>query len=172
MAATDDPGGSALGSGVGAAIAVLAAGLALVFGASRADAPHRIVQEVAALHDGAVEAGTPPLGDRPSGFARWALRAGWVPIGARSDVLEGRRVETVVWQRSGRRIGHSRIAGAPVRVPDDARRSGRNGLLLRSLDVRGRVVVAWTEGGSTTVISAVGISRASLYDLAAGPAPR
>lgn len=171
MAATDDPGGRALGSGVGAAIAVLAAGLAIVFGASRADDPARIVQEVAAVHDAPAQTGTPPLGDEPSGFARWALRAGWVPIGARGDVLEGRDVQTVFWQRAGRRIGHSRIAGSPVRVPDEARRAGRNGLLLRSMDVGGRVVVAWTEDGSTSVISAIGISRASLYDLAAGPAP-
>lgn len=185
MAATDDPGGAPaagdaggpeatarVGPAVGAAITVLAIGVAIAFGASRADDPARVVRSVAALHDRAAETGTPALPERPEGFVRRALRAGWVPTGARADAVEGRDVRTVFWQRAGRRISWSRIAGPPVRVPDDARRAGRGGLLLRSLEVDGRVVVAWAEAGSTTVISAIGISRDSLYGLAGGPPRR
>ena len=182
MATTDDPSAPApaptpdggqetgrLGPLVGLAITLLAVGVAIAFGASRGDDSSRIVAEVAALHDRAAQGDPPATPAEPAGFAHWVLRAGWTPTGAREDVLEGRDTATVFWERAGRRIAHTRISGAPVDVPDDPRRTGRRGVLLRSLDLDGRTVVAWTESGSTSVISAIGISRGSLYDLAAGP---
>lgn len=158
-----------VGPAVGMGITVLAIGVAIAFGASRGDDPARIVQEVAALHDRAEETGPPARAVEPTGFAGWAVRSGWMPTGARTDVLEGRDAMTVFWERAGRRIAYTRVSGGPVDVPEDARRTGRRGILLRALDLDGRAVVVWDEGGGTSVISAIGIPRGALYDLAAGP---
>lgn len=157
-----------VGPAVGMGITVLAVGVAIAFGASRGDDPGRIVREVAALHDRAAQTG-PPAPTAPTGFAIRAAAGGWVPTGARADLLEGRAAATVFWERGGRRLAYTRISGSPVGVPDDARRTGRRGVLLRALDVDGRAVVVWDEGGATSVISAIGIPRGALYDLAAGP---
>lgn len=158
-----------VGPAVGMGITVLAIGVAIAFGASRGDDPGRIVQEVAALHDRAAQTGPPATPVGPKGFTTRAAASGWLPTGARADLLEGRATATVFWERGGRRIAYTRIAGSPVDVPDDARRTGRRGILLRALDVDGRAVVVWEEGGGTSVISAIGIARGALYDLAAGP---
>lgn len=179
MEQSDDPAATAArpGAGVGRmagiAVTLLALVVALLFGLSRDSDPARIALEVVALHDrgasGPAPDPIPDPGARP-GFADHATTAHWTPSGARSDRVDDRAVETIFWDRSGRRIAYSAIAGPPVGVPDDARRVGRGGALLRSFDVAGRRVVAWEENGHTAVISAVGISRAALYNLAGGRA--
>jgi hypothetical protein len=64
------------------------------------------------------------------------------------------------------------LAGSPLGPPDGARRTGRRGILLYSVEVDGRTAVTWTEDGRTAVISSLGASRAELYDLAGGPPRR
>lgn len=173
MPASDDPSAPspepdrrrAVGAAVGLAITVIAVAVAVAFGIGRADDPGRVVVEVVAVHERAARA-APPAGS--GGFARRALAQGWLATGARVDEVEGRRVVTVAWERAGRRIAHTTVAGDPVDAPSDARRTGRRGVLLRSFESDGRTAVAWTAGGRTEVISAVGVSRAALYDLAGG----
>jgi len=155
----------------GLAVIAVAVVVAIAFGLSRADDPGQVVLEVVALHDRGSE-GPPPSplpdpGDR-DGFADFAARAHWAPSGSREDRLEGRVISTVFWDRAGRRVAYSAVSGAPVDAPDDARRTGRRGVLLRSFGVGGRTAVTWNENGHTAVISAIGISRAALYNLAGG----
>ena len=147
--------------------------VAAAFGLSRADDPGEVVLEVVALHDRGSDRPPPsPIPDPGprDGFPDFAARAGWVPSGAREDSREGRAISTVFWDRAGRRVAYSVVSGDPVDAPDDARRTGRRGVLLRSFDVAGRRAVTWNENGHTAVISAIGISRAALYNLSGGRA--
>ncbi|MFN0280426.1 MAG: hypothetical protein ACKVZ6_00470, partial [Kineosporiaceae bacterium] len=127
------------------------------------------------LHDlgaaGPTPPSAPPAPGAPDGFPRFATRAGWAPSGGREDAVEGRVATTAFWDRAGRRVAYTVVSGDPVDAPDDARRTGRRGVLLRSFEAAGRTAVTWTENGHTAVISAIGIPRAALYDLAGGPAP-
>jgi YD repeat-containing protein len=187
MAPPDDPvrppagpvrppaeGPSRIGLAAGVAVTLMAVAVAVVFGLSRADDPGRIVLEVVALHDrgsdGPPPAGFPDPGPR-DGFADFATRAHWVPSGTRVDRVEGRLAATVFWDRLGRRVAYTTVSGSPVDAPGDARRTGRRGVLLRSFDRAGRTAVTWDENGHTAVISAIGISRAALYNLAGGRRP-
>ena len=182
MPATDDPGAATehitsprrrrIGTILGAAITLVALGVAIAFGLSRNDDPGRVAFAVVELHDQGPTSGPPPtvpdVGVSP-GFSAYASAAGWRLTGSRRDELEGRTVETAFWERAGKRIAHSVVSGAPVGPPPDTRRTGRRGMLLRSFDRVGRTAVIWQEGDHTAVISAIGISRAALYALAGGP---
>lgn len=180
MPLPDDPvrppppdGHSRAGLLAGLVVTVVAVAIAIAFGVSRADDPGQVVLEVVALHDRGSD--RPPPSPMPDpgprdGFADFAARAHWVPSGAREDALEGRTITTVFWDRAGRRIAYSSVSGDPVDAPGDARRTGRRGVLLRSFEVGGRTAVTWNENGHTAVISAIGISRAALYNLAGGRA--
>lgn len=176
MSTSDDPAARvpgpawarsrSIGTAAGLALTALAAVVAVAFGIARADDPGAVALGVVGLHDRASQ-GPPPAGEG-GGFARRAAADGWVATGGRVDVVEGRRAVTTFWERAGRRVAYTRVAGDPVEAPEGARRTGRRGVLLRSFDADGRVAVAWTEGGHTAVISAAGVSRAALYDLAGG----
>lgn len=175
MTVRDDPGAAGrarrIGTLAGLGVTALALVLAVLFAVARSDDPGRAVIEVVGLHDRNAERPPPsPLPDPGSrrSFADYAAADGWRPSGAREDRVEGRDALTVFWVRGGRRIAHTALSGGPVDPPDDTRRTGRRGVLLRSLDVGGRTAVTWDENGHTAVISAVGISRAALYNLAGG----
>jgi hypothetical protein len=180
MALPDDTGSDPadrprrVGLVAGLLVTVLAAALAVAFGLARVDDPGEIVLGVVALHDQGATGPPPPsipeTGPRDS-FADFASRAGWVPSGVREDRVEGRSTATVFWDRAGRRIAYTRVSGGPVDAPGESRRIGRRGVLLRSFGVAGRTGVTWNENGHTAVISAIGISRAALYNLAGGPPP-
>ncbi len=155
----------------GVAVTVVAALVAVAFGLSRADDPGEIVLEVIALHDRGSDGPPPsPVPDPGArdGFADFATRAHWVPSGSREDQLEGRTISTVFWDRAGRRVAYSSVSGDPVGAPGrrTAHRPPRGA--ARSVDAGGRTAVTWNENGHTAVISAIGISRAALYNLAGG----
>ena len=176
MRRADDPStagppparGRRAGTLAGLAVIAVAVVAAIAFGISRADDPGEVVIGVVALHDRPAQEGPPAPGAAATGFAVRARREGWVPAGARVDRVEGREGVTAFWERAGRRIAHTTVSGEPVDAPDGARRTGRRGVLLRSFEADGRIAVTWTEAGHTAVISAVGVSRAALYDLAGG----
>ena len=178
MAVPDDPVAvpvpeprARVGTALGIAITVVAIVLAVSFGVERGDDDARIVTEVVELHELPPE-GPPPATGTPAGlgFAAAAEAAGWVPIGTREDRLEGRDTRTTYWQKAGSLVAHTTVSGAPVAIPETGRRTGRRGVLLRSFDEDGRTAVAWNENDHTVVISGIRISRASLYNLAGGPA--
>ncbi|CAN0493914.1 unnamed protein product [Phaeothamnion confervicola] len=162
-----------IGTVAGLAVTAVAIAAAIGFGVSRGDDPGKVVLEVVALHDQGSEGpppSAPPDASPRAGFATFAGWERWAPSGSRADRVEGRDALTVFWDRAGRRIAYTTVSGSPVDAPDDARRTGRRGVLLRSFDRDGRTAVTWNENGHTAVISAIGISRAALYNLAGGRA--
>ncbi len=155
----------------GIAITLVAVAVAVAFGLSRDDDDGRLTIAAVAAQEGEIEDPAPPGAATDPGFAAIATAAGWAPIGARADALDGDRVTTVFWGRGGRRVAHTALPDeAPP--PDGARRTGRRGVLLHSFDVGPRTAVTWTEDGRTSVISSIGATRAELYDLAGGPPRR
>lgn len=160
---------SRLGTALGVALTLVAVGVALAFGLSRADDPGELVVATAVAQGGEVEA-PPAEGAVPPAFAAAAGAAGWTPVGSRADTVEGRGLTTVFWGRQGRRVAVTVLPGDPAGPPPGARRTGRRGLLLHSFDAGPRTAVTWTEGGRTVVASSIGVERDELYDLAGGPA--
>jgi hypothetical protein len=179
MARSDDPPAAPaaipdrrvrIGLVAGIAITAVAIAVAVAFGISREGDPGRVVAAVAAAQDGEIE-GPPPAdpGSGGGGFPAFATAAGWAPVGARSDAVAGRTVTTVFWGRQGRRVAESALPGDPASPPPGARRTGRRGVLLYSFDAGPRTAVTWTVGGRSYVISAIGVPRHDLYELAGGP---
>jgi len=184
MARPDDPAGpggpvtvpdrpSRIGLVAGIAIIVVAIAVAVAFALPSGEEPGRLVMKVVAVHELASEEMAPvelPDDSAPrDSFSDFAARAGWLPVGARTDRIDGREAQTVFWGRGGRLVAYTLLPGEPALPPEDARRTGRRGVLLHSFDVGARTVVTWRQDGGTAVISAIGVPRAELYDLAGGP---
>jgi hypothetical protein len=98
-------------------------------------------------------------------FPNWRER-GWRTVGTREDVIDGRRAETVFYQRGGRRLAYTIVSGSPLPPPSDGARSVRARVELTRLAVDGRVVVTWRRRGHTCVLSGAGIPRQELLRLA------
>jgi anti-sigma factor RsiW len=99
-------------------------------------------------------------------FPNWRQR-GWRAIGARSDTLDGRGVETVFY-RSGEypRIGYSIVAGAPLSVGATKRTVVSNGVSYAVLDADGATVVTWRRADHTCVLAADQVPASVLLRLA------
>lgn len=81
----------------------------------------------------------------------------WQATGTRSDVIEGRRVRTVFYERDGRTIAYAIVAGPPLE--DDGS--------LRSVRGPGdQVAVTWTRRERTCVIVSAGVDAGALAKLA------
>lgn len=169
------PGNPRAGLIAGLAIVAVAIAAAVGFGLPDGDDPAAVVAEVVRLQglgQEAPPAALPDAGVPPPSFSSLAAAAGWTTVGSRRDRVAGRDAVTAIWERAGRRIGHTVLTGEPLGPPEGSRRTGRRGILLYSIDVDGRPAVTWTEGGRTAVISSLGVPRAELYDLAGGPPRR
>ena len=95
-----------------------------------------------------------PLG-RPRARARTASRAA--------------RPSTVFWDRAGRRVAYTVGLGRPGgRAPATRGAPAGAACCCGASTSAGRTAVTWDENGHTAVISAIGISRAALYNLAGG----
>ena len=82
-----------------------------------------------------------PAGTEQLDGLRFPRPANWRAVGVRSDTVDGRSTRTVFYERDGKRVAYTIVAGPPL---DD--RSGH----LRS---RGRAVFEWVRDGHTCVIS-------------------
>jgi anti-sigma factor RsiW len=102
-------------------------------------------------------------------FPSWAAKFGWRTAGSRTDVIEGRPMTTVFYEKDGRRIGYTIVAGEALDVPADAAESTREGVELSSLQLEGREVVTWLRSGHTCVLSGEGVERDTLLELASWP---
>jgi anti-sigma factor RsiW len=81
----------------------------------------------------------------------------WHATGARTDVIDGRRVRTVFYEREGRTIAYAIVAGPAL--DDDGE--------LHAVRGPGDVVaVTWTRSGRTCVIAASGVGADVLARLA------
>lgn len=194
---SEQPGG-VVGLAVGLAIVLVAIAASLLFALDGDETSDRTFADVAELH--LLEPTAPPpgpgrragagpprasadpqppgpprgevrqgRGGPPTGVTARILDEGWRPLGLRSDEVDGYAVETAIYRRGGDRLGHSLVVGEPD-PPEDARRLGRSGILLRSFEQGGIMAVAWGTDGVSEVVAGVGRPRGALYDLAAGPA--
>jgi hypothetical protein len=98
-------------------------------------------------------------------FPNWHER-GWRAVGARDDVIDGRKAETVFYQRGGRRLAYTIVSGSPLPPPSDGARSVRARVELTRLTIDGRAVVTWRRRGHTCVLSGTGLHRHELLRLA------
>jgi len=75
---------------------------------------------------------------------------GWRKAGTRTDRIEGRDTRTVFYERGGRRIAYTIVAGAALEPPLDAMPAPGDVLSFARGD---RQVVTWEENGRTCVLS-------------------
>ena len=99
-------------------------------------------------------------------FPNFAGKFGWRAVGVRVDELEGRDMRTVFYERGGKRIAYTIVAGEQLEWPD-VEPTVRDGVKLRPFDEDGREVVTWLRGGQTCVLSGEAVSEATLLELAA-----
>ena len=99
-------------------------------------------------------------------FPNFEGKFGWRAVGDRADELEGRDTRTVFYEREGKRIAYTIVAGEQLEWPD-VEPIERDGVELRPFDDEGREVVTWLRGGQTCVLSGDGVSTATLLELAA-----
>jgi anti-sigma factor RsiW len=99
-------------------------------------------------------------------FPNFAAKFGWRPVGLREDELDGREMRTVFYERGGKRIAYTIVAGDQLEWPD-VDPTVRDGVKLRPFDEEGREVVTWLRGGKTCVLSGDDVSTGTLLELAA-----
>lgn len=104
-------------------------------------------------------------------FPNWSDTLGWRPVGVRSDRLGGRQAVTVYYQREGMRAAYT-IVAAPALAQPSSSMTHLDGLVLQTLNLRGRTVVTWRRAGHTCVISASGVPTRVLERLADWPTAR
>ena len=80
----------------------------------------------------------------------------WRATGTRTDVIDGRRVRTVFYERDGRTIAYAIVAGSALDEDGE----------LRTVRGDGVVAVSWTRDGRTCVIAASGGDASVLARLA------
>jgi anti-sigma factor RsiW len=94
-------------------------------------------------------------GDHVDGV-RFPQSGKWRAVGARTDVVEGRAMRTVFYEREGRTIAYTIVHG-PALDDEPLRVVGGPG---------GRRAVVWTNQGHTCVISGAGVDASVLRKLA------
>src|SRR5207249_5651727 len=98
-------------------------------------------------------------------FPNWRDR-GWRAVGTRDDVIDGRKAETVFYERGGRRVAYTIVSGPPLPTPSNGEHSVRARVELTRLVLDGRAVVTWRRKGHTCVLSGAGLPREDLLSLA------
>lgn len=164
-----------LGAVGGIAAAACAAVLVAVLVPPSGGGGPTVVEASSLAQLAAVQASVPPDDSNPAlldaaedgvPFPNLAGEFGWRQAGSRSDELEGRETETVFYERNGRRIGYTILAGEAIDPPADSVDTTVNDVELWWSVVDGRQVVTWYRDGRTCVISGDDVSRAELEELA------
>ena len=99
-------------------------------------------------------------------FPNLGAEFAWQQAGRRTDELDGRKTETVFYERPGVRIGYTIISGDPIDPPADARPSTQNGVQLNTTADGGRQIVTWFREGRTCVVSGKDVSAKDLREVA------
>jgi hypothetical protein len=99
-------------------------------------------------------------------FPNFEGEFGWRQAGDRGDELGGRRARTVFYERGGRRIGYTILAGAPIDPPPGSRTQRIDGVAFVSTDDGGQRIVTWLRDGHTCVLAGHAVSHAELVELA------
>ena len=158
----------------GIAVAAAAAVIALVLALPESVGGPTIAQ--AAVLTVRPATGPAPPGSSPTLLARdvdgvpfpnWAKKFEWSATGVRTDTVSGRRTTTVFYEKAGKRIGYTIVAGDALGVPGDARTVRREGTEVRLFTLDGRQVATWERRGLTCILSGPGVDRKTLAKLAA-----
>jgi hypothetical protein len=99
-------------------------------------------------------------------FPNFGGKFGWTPVGVRADRIDSRDTRTVFYERGGKRLAYTIVAGAAVDQPGDATVSTTGGVELRTFTEKGRRVVTWQRQGHTCVMSGIGVADVDLATLA------
>lgn len=164
------PARPALAGGLVAAVAVLALVVALTV--PGAGGPS--VAQAAQLAHRPQQAGPPPprspalLDADVEGvaFPNWTAKFRWRASGRRFDELDGRRSQTVFYEKALKRIGYTILTGDLIEPPEEARVAIREGTRLHYFRDGNRQVVTWPRNGRTCVLSGVEVEVGVLLDLA------
>jgi hypothetical protein len=98
-------------------------------------------------------------------FPNWRER-GSRAAGTRDDVIDGRKAETVFYERGARRVAYTIVSGSPLPPPSDGAHSVRARVELTRFALDGRAAVTWRRKGHTCVLSGAGLPREELLSLA------
>jgi hypothetical protein len=93
-------------------------------------------------------------------FPNWQSQGGWRAAGQRSDTVGGRHVRTVYYTHDGTRLAYSIVA-----EPALAGSSGANEP-YKVVSHGRQTSVIWTDKGHTCVLTGVGVSPGTLWNLA------
>jgi anti-sigma factor RsiW len=85
--------------------------------------------------------------------------------GRREDTIDDRDNTTVFYERDGRAIAYTIVAGEALPWPDGEKKTV-NDVEFRTFEDDGRTVVTWRRGNKTCVMSAEGVPEAQLLELA------
>ena len=99
-------------------------------------------------------------------FPYWAKKFGWKATGVRKDMIGGRQATTVFYEKAGRRVAYTIVAGDALATPKGSHPLTREGTDLRLLTVNGHSVVTWERLGRTCILSGLD-DPATLTKLAA-----
>lgn len=166
-----------LGWRLGGAVAVLAAGLALLLGLPDSGSTPFSLRQASALTLAPADLVAPREDPRHPGqlargvdgvaFPYWEDSVGWRSTGARVGRIDGRSVTTVFYADArGRRIGYAIVGGTPAPRVSGGRVSWKSGTAYRLTRERGAELVAWDRDGHLCVISGHRVSGAALLALA------
>jgi hypothetical protein len=86
-------------------------------------------------------------------FPNYAYDTTWKTLGARTDTLSGRRTMTVLYSSRTGPVGYTIVDGAPLDVPDGARRVTAEGRGFSVLRRDGALVVSWRQDGRTCIVA-------------------
>jgi anti-sigma factor RsiW len=154
---------------VAGALAVVLGALVLVGGGPGIEDVAAAAVRSPTAEVGAVPAGSKLLHERVGkvAFPNYAGKFGWKAVGTRTDEIGGRDTRTVFYEKGGKRIAYTVVAGDALSEPGDATRATREGITLRALKADGREVVTWRRHGQTCVLSSKDVPRDELLTLAA-----
>jgi hypothetical protein len=142
---------------VAGAVAVALAAIVLIGGGPGVDDVAAAAVRAPTAQVAAVPPDSKLLNENVDGvaFPDYAAKFGWKPVGTRTDEIGGRRTRTVFYEKNGKRIAYTIVAGDPLSAPGDAATASYEGTELLTLQSEGRTVVTWKRGGHTCVLSGI-----------------
>jgi len=160
-------GGLATATAAAALLAVMV--LPTGSGGPSVDEAARLAASPATQATVAVDQSNPKLLDVASDdvpFPNLEGEFGWREAGARGDDLDGRHARTVFYERGGRRISYTIVAGEAIEQPPGARTRSIKGVEFASFEAGGTRAVTWQREGHTCVLASREASDEELVELA------
>jgi anti-sigma factor RsiW len=95
-------------------------------------------------------------------FPNYAVLNSYTAVGQRRDLVSDRTAVTVFYARDGKRVAYTIVGGPALSEPAGQAWAGG----YKFLTVGPRTVITWRRDGHTCVMSATGVSRAVLLQMA------